>query len=107
MQARSPPVRVIANGNIYSRSDVNVAASSSSPAVGLMSAEGILRDPSLFAPQETSIRLGESAVESLPDRNCLFQEYCDLSEKYRVAGGWDLLQRVMSFDEPVQLYIAR
>jgi hypothetical protein len=55
-----------------------------------MSAEGILRDPAIFSHAYNTdcadtINNEESVI---PDRNELFQEYCDLSELYEKAGGW-------------------
>jgi tRNA-dihydrouridine synthase len=50
--------------------------------VCVMSAEGILRNPSLFLP----LTGGGGASPSL---RALFQEYCDISSAYAAMGGWD------------------
>jgi tRNA-dihydrouridine synthase len=81
----------IANGNITSRDDAQTALTHAHPVVGVMSAEGILRDPAIFLQAFNRDRDELNGVKNLtciPDRNHLFQEYCDLSELYEQAGGW-------------------
>lgn len=84
-------IPVIANGNISCRDDVLKNLQYVSPAVGVMSAEGILADPLLFyyAAKKTH----GFDLPSLPDRAALFTEYCELSNAYASLEGWELLEK--------------
>jgi len=48
LSRKFPNLRIVSNGNIYCRSDIPKACKESYPACGVMSAEGILRDPAIF-----------------------------------------------------------
>lgn len=94
-------VPVIANGNIVSCDDVTTVLRETSPAVGVMSAEGLLADPALFGryleATRTPLYDNSDATEStgadrsatIPDRAALFREYCALSEAFYDVGGWE------------------
>ena len=106
------PVPVVSNGNIVTRGDVAAAWCAASPCVGVMAAEGLLRDPAVFAlhaqqeneldelrndpPSLSHPHAGPApttvpALPRVPDRYSLFAEYCSLSEAYFAAGGWHRL----------------
>ena len=97
MNRRNPKVHIIANGNIYNRDCVQHVSQMCASCIGIMSAEGILRDPAIF-----------TQLRDCPDRNELFQEYCDLSEKYLEAGAWTSAQRQFPAEKgSIQIFIAR
>jgi tRNA-dihydrouridine synthase len=101
----SGTIPIVANGNILSRDDVGRVLSECEPAMGVMSAEGILADPCIFyhARRTTSpcvnaantVNSTDSPATSpmTPDRAALFSEYCELSEEYLKLGGWRALSR--------------
>jgi tRNA-dihydrouridine synthase len=89
-------VPIVSNGNITTFADVSAALKATPSCIGVMSAEGILRDPALFFQQcvEFGKRKLENTEEGLkPSLATLFHEYCSLSEKYRVAGGWVVMDK--------------
>ena len=102
--------------------------------MGVMSAEGILRNPALFKSYVELTRLDDQDIlaadccenptdlfyhcnkceeisrkRDSPDLLSLFDEYCTLSEKYRVLGGWNGMDsyEIVKRGESKQIYVAR
>lgn len=135
---RTLNIPVVSNGNIRCAHDIRSAQACTPSCLGVMSAEGILRNPSIFytflkmgvretseaGPQfENNVPDTSTAddffscrrcsyinrEESVPDLFSLFEEYCMLSERYRLMGGWDGMNAYEQSKrgESKQLYIAR
>ncbi len=125
-------IPVVANGNISCTRDIAKALAAAYPCVGTMSAEGILKDPAIFAcacvtAEETASQSADGLLGRRHSMGCpvcsgqplpaagrpsaleLFNEYCDLSEQYRALGGWVGIDSYESSkrSESKQIYIAR
>lgn len=123
LQIDYPHIPVISNGNITSTSDVIEARRVTLPCAGVMSAEGVLANPALFygVPTHTSSDSTDTTNSEATDTTdsntssrssdettrphppsllALFQEYCDLSEEYRLLGGWVGLDAQYQRDHP-------
>ena len=123
LQIDYPLIPVISNGNITSTSDVIEARRVTLPCAGVMSAEGVLANPALFygVPTHTSsdstVTTNSDATDTTdsntssrssdemtrlhpPSLLALFQEYCALSEEYRLLGGWVGLDAQYQRDHP-------
>ena len=122
LQIDYPLIPVISNGNITSTSDVIEARRVTLPCAGVMSAEGVLANPALFygvpthtssdsadnsnseatdtTDSNTSSRSSDEATRPPPSLLALFQEYCALSEEYRMLGGWVGLDAQYQRDHP-------
>jgi tRNA-dihydrouridine synthase len=84
LRARGYSQPVTVNGNIITREDAVSNRLEAPEVLGVMSAEGILIDPCVFAPRH------EEGVKC-PGRSELFREYCGLSRAYAAAGGWSAM----------------
>jgi tRNA-dihydrouridine synthase len=127
---------VVSNGNLRCAHDLESAIhTTGTSCVGVMSAEGLLRNPCLFMTHNGWVEgdradgAGQSADtdaddsdlftcpkcnainrrQGIPDMYTLFENYCALSEKYRELGGWSGMDEyeLSTKQELKQIYIAR
>ena len=67
LKAKYPHIKIISNGNLYSHSDIPHALKESCPCDGIMAAEGLLRDPSMFAGTLSHSQISPIPIP-IPDR---------------------------------------
>jgi tRNA-dihydrouridine synthase len=126
-------IPLVSNGNVRCCHEGALALQSTSPCIGIMSAEGALRDPAIFLNISNSgcTDVGnlntcasncdfegeydcdrcrnELASGIRPDLYSIFAEYCHLSELYRLNQGWNGMDEMEAakLGESKQIYIAR
>ena len=90
----SKDIRIISNGNMASRNNVQELQSSAATSFlsGIMCGEGLLRDPAIFYTNDSA--KDDDINDNRRDTDTryeLFREYCALSNAYYLKKGWEQL----------------
>ena len=94
MSINKKDIRIVSNGNMTSRNDVQnlkLSWNNESFVDGIMCGEGLLRDPAIFLSDNDHGSTNEYDTHHMKDRCELFVEYCRLSNAYGIKGGWECL----------------